>query len=127
MTYTLKDIGPYKAVGAARVLMSDEERQAVADEWNAALQPTIADFDKALTAHLDKTAQARRYDNRITCMVRAGFAGPFQAEAVAFAQWADACNAQAYVLLAQLQAGAVALPKTTQEFIDMLPAMVWPK
>ncbi len=41
---------------------------------------TIADFDAALTAHLDATAQAKRYDNRITCMVRAGFPGPFQAE-----------------------------------------------
>ncbi len=124
--YKADDVGPFKVVSGERVLMTDQERAGLAAEWNAASQPKFADFDRALTDHLDKVAQARRYDNRITCMVRAGFAGPFQAEAVAFAQWADACNAQAYQLLAQVQAGTLALPQTTQAFIDLLPPMVWP-
>lgn len=89
-------------------------------------QLTPEDFDAALTAHLDGTAQQRRYDNRITCMVRAGFLGPFQAEAIAFATWCDACNAMAYDLMAEVQAGAISLPATTQELIDALPEMVWP-
>lgn len=88
--------------------------------------PTIADFDAALTAHLDATAQARRYDNRITCMVRAGFPGPFQAEGVAFATWCDTCNAMAYTLLAEVQAGTRPLPATTQALIDTLPEIEWP-
>lgn len=87
---------------------------------------SLADFDKALTRHLDATAQSRRYDNRISCMVRAGFVGPFQAEAIAFAVWADGCNAQAYQLLSEVQAGTRALPETTQALIDLLPPMVWP-
>lgn len=87
---------------------------------------TMADFDKALTRHLDATAQSRRYDNRITCMVRAGFAGPFQAEATAFAIWADSCNALAYQLMAEVQAGTRELPTSTQALIDLLPPMVWP-
>jgi hypothetical protein len=124
--YTLEDVAPVRSANGLAVPLSDAERQAIADGWNAASQPTLADFDRALTAHLDKTAQARRYDNRITCMVRAGFVGPFQAEAVAFAQWADACNAQAYQWLAQVQAGTLTLPQSTQEFIDLLPPMVWP-
>lgn len=124
--YTADDVGPYRFVNGEQVLMTQAERQATADKWNAASQPTLADFDRALTEHLDKTAQARRYDNRITCMVRAGFAGPFQAEAVAFAQWADDCNALGYQWLAQVESGALALPKTTQEFIALLPPMVWP-
>lgn len=89
--------------------------------------PTLADFDAALTAHLDSTAQARRYDNRITCALRAGYVGPFQAEGQAFALWMDTCNATAYQLLAEVQAGTRPMPSTTQELIDALPPMVWPE
>lgn len=88
--------------------------------------PTLADFDAALTAHLDATAQSRRYDNRITCMVRAGFPGPYQAEGAAFATWCDTCNSIAYTLMAEVQAGTRPLPETTQALIDELPLMVWP-
>lgn len=82
--------------------------------------------DTALTNHLDTTAQARKYDNRIACMVRAGFAGPFQAEAQAFAIWADSCNAVAYQYLAEVQSGARPMPSSPQELINVLPEMVWP-
>jgi len=88
--------------------------------------PTVDDFTSVLTAHLDATAQQRKYDNRITCMVRAGFPGPFQADGIAFATWADACNATAYTLLAEVQAGTRQMPETTQALIDVMPAMVWP-
>ncbi len=88
--------------------------------------PTVDDFTTALTNHLDATAQQRRYDNRITCMVRAGFPGPFQAEAIAFATWADTCNALAYTLLEEVQDGTRQMPETTQALIDVMPAMVWP-
>lgn len=87
--------------------------------------PTLADFDAALTAHLDSTAQARRYDNRITCALRAGYVGPFQAEGQAFATWMDACNWQAYQVLAGVQSGDLSMP-TVAEFIGDLPEMVWP-
>jgi hypothetical protein len=86
----------------------------------------IATFDRALTGHLDATARLKRYDDRISCMVRAGFTGPFQAEGQAFAAWCDACNVTAYTLLAEVQAGTRPLPETTQALIDMLPVMVWP-
>lgn len=89
--------------------------------------PTVADFDAALTRHLDATAQARRYDNRITCALRAGYPGPFQAEGQAFALWMDACNLAAYTLLAEVQAGTRQLPETTQVLIEALPPMVWPE
>ncbi len=82
-------------------------------------------FDAALTAHLDATAQARRYDNRITCALRAGYVGPFQAEGQAFASWMDACNWQAYQVLAGVQSGDLTMP-TIAEFIADLPEMVWP-
>ena len=97
-------------------------------EWveQAPPPPTLAAFEKALTDHLDKTAQARRYDNRITCAVRAGFAGPFQAEGTAFALWMDECNALAYQWLTEVEAGTRPPFATTDEMIAALPPMVWP-
>lgn len=87
---------------------------------------TVADFDRALTTHLDETAQSRRYDSRVTCALRAGYPGPFQAEGQAFAAWMDTCNAQAYTLLAEVQSGVRPLPESTKALIDALPPMVWP-
>jgi hypothetical protein len=88
--------------------------------------PTFADFEAALTAHLDATAKARRWDSRITLAVRAGYPNPWQQEAIAFGTWMDTCNAMGYQLLAEVQAGTRPLPATTQELIDALPVMVWP-
>ena len=90
------------------------------------VNPFLA-FEAALDRHLDATAQARRYDNRITCALRAGYPGPFQAEGQAFALWMDACNLAAYTLLAEVQAGVRPLPETTQGLIEALPPMVWPE
>lgn len=35
MSFTKDDVGPYKNVNGEDVLMTDEERQATADKWNA--------------------------------------------------------------------------------------------
>ncbi len=86
----------------------------------------IAEYTEALTRHLDKIAQSRRYDNRITFMARAGFAGPFQAEATAFAIWADTCNALGYQILDEVLSGQRPMP-TVQGFLDLLPSMEWPQ
>lgn len=90
------------------------------------IEEQIAVFDAALVAHLDATARERRYDNRITCALRAGYPGPFQAEGIAFASWMDQCNALAYQLLAEVFAGTRPLPESPQALIDLMPAMVWP-
>jgi len=99
------------------------EKQLTAAERLAVM---VQRCDAALSNHLDTTAQARRYDNRITCALRAGSPGPFQSEGVAFASWMDACNALAYQFLSEVQAGTRPVPSSTQELIDALPAMVWP-
>ena len=90
------------------------------------LEEQIAVFDAALVAYLDATARERRYDNRVTCAIRAGYPGPFQAEGIAFASWMDQCNALAYQLLAEVVAGTRPLPSSPQALIDLMPAMVWP-
>lgn len=80
----------------------------------------------AAVAHLDATARERRYDNRITCALRAGYPGPFQAEGIAFAAWMDQCNALAYQLLAEVVAGTRKMPEHPQELIALMSTMVWP-
>jgi len=86
----------------------------------------VARFTSALEAHYDAKARERRYDSRYTCALRAGYAGPFKAEGTAFAQWMDACNAHAYTVLAQVQAGQRAMPASPQALIAELPPLVWP-
>ena len=90
------------------------------------IEEQIAVFDAALVAHLDATARQRRYDNRVTCALRAGYPSPFRAEGKAFAGWMDQCNALAYQLLAEVVAGTRPLPSSPQALIDLMPAMVWP-
>lgn len=94
--------------------------------YTQTLAEQIAAFDAALVAHLDATARERRYDNRVTCALRAGYPGPFQAEGIAFASWMDQCNALAYQLLAEVVAGTRPMPDSPQALIDLMPAMVWP-
>ena len=86
----------------------------------------VRKFEAALDAHLDATAREHRYNDRFTFALRAGYAGPFHDEGVAFAQWMDACNAQAYQLLLDVEAGHVAAPASVEAFIAMLPAFVKP-
>ena len=101
-------------------------RDKTQEELSIEMQLKIKEYDKALTLHLDQTAQSKQYDNRITCAVRAGYSGPFQAEGIAFATWMDNCNYQAYQILAQVNAGSIPAP-TVEEFIASLPVMVWPE
>ena len=58
------------------------------------------DLAQELDRYMDRVAKARGYDNRLTCALRAGYPGPFQAEGQAFALWMDNC----YVAAAQLRA-----------------------
>lgn len=86
---------------------------------------TAKRYDAALTAHFDAKAQERRYDNRLTCALRAGFPGPFQAEGLAFAQWMDNCNAYAYTVMGQVLGGLRPMP-TVEAFIEEMPDLIWP-
>lgn len=79
-----------------------------------------------MDTHLDNVARERRYDNRITCALRAGFPGPFQLEGIAFASWMDECNAMAYQLLNDVMNGQREMPNDVQVFIDLLPKIEWP-
>lgn len=111
------------------------EYQWIIDEVNANfIQPVVipktdaeivTELTLALEAYYDEKARDKRYDNRLTCALRAGYIGPFQAEGIAFATWMDTCNAYGYQVLAECLAGTRTTP-TEAELIAELPAMAWP-
>ena len=84
----------------------------------------IAALTAALEAMYDHEAQSRRYDNRFTCALRAGYPGPFQAEGLAFASWMDACNAKAYAIMADCLDGKRGEP-SEEELLREMPTMEW--
>lgn len=83
---------------------------------------TVADFHAALYEHFDAAARADNWDNRVTLMQRAAFEGHWQSLALEFCDWVNRCEVLALGLLAQYQAGEIAPPATTDEFISQLPA-----
>lgn len=90
----------------------------------------FAEYDNALTNHLDAVAFADKWGDqqrgaRIYCALRAGFPGPWQAKGVAFGTWMDTCNALAYKMLDDFEQGLIPQP-TIGEMIAALPPMVWP-
>jgi hypothetical protein len=104
----------------AVVQLTDEE---IEDRRKAWIASQIRDYEAQLDAYFDEVAQRRRYYGRITCALRAGYAGPFHDEGVQFAQWMDNCNAQAYATMEQALAGEVA--PTWDEFKAALPPPPW--
>lgn len=83
---------------------------------------TVADFHQALYEHLDAFARADGWDNRVTFMQRASYPGHWQAWAILFCKWVDACEVLALGLLASVTAGEAAPPESIADFLNLLPA-----
>lgn len=92
---------------------------------DAQIEPIVtARYTRLLENMYDSKAQEKHYDNRLTCALRAGYAGPFQAEGIKFGLWMDDCNLKAYQILAEVKAGARTLP-TQEDFLAEMPAFSW--
>lgn len=89
------------------------------------IEYVIKTYEAALDAHLNSVARQHRYDNRFTFALRAGYFGPYQAEAIAFAQWMDDCNVQAFARMSRVLAGLEPMP-TIEALIAELPVFVKP-
>ena len=87
--------------------------------------PTIAAYTEAVQNLLDTTAQAKHYDNIISCCSYAGAPNAFQAEGQAAIEWRGNVWATCYTIMAEVQAGTIPAP-TIPELLAMLPVMVWP-
>lgn len=86
--------------------------------------PTEQDYITAMEALYDATAQAKRYDDRLTCALRAGYPGPFRTDGMLFATWMDECNALGYKIMGEVLAGMRPQP-TVAELLAELPVLVW--
>ena len=73
-----------------------------------------------MQAHLDATAQADDWDSIYTAALRASFAGPYQANGIAYATWMDACWLRCHEVEAEVLAGKRAVP-SADELIGLLP------
>lgn len=51
MTYTLNDVVPFRVVDGRQIPLTDQERQDIADEWNAN-ETEKTDRDAALSNHV---------------------------------------------------------------------------
>ena len=77
-------------------------------------------ISKAIQKHLDKQAQALRYDNMMSARSYAGYTNPFQAEAQKLAEWCANCWAKAGEIEADVEAGNRPMP-TVDEVLAELP------
>jgi len=84
-----------------------------------------AEYRSALNSHYNSVANEKQYDSYITCALRAGYAGPYQAEGAAFGIWMDEQNVYAFAQIEAIIAGTRTAP-TKEEFISELSPMVWP-
>ena len=99
--------------------------QEIEEEQHAATMSVERHYIGSLEEMLDRTAQERNYDNRLTCALRAAYSGPYQAEGQAFAIWMDACHAIVYDVLRQMKAGTL-VPPPVDDLLGQLPELAWP-
>lgn len=100
-------------------------RTASGDEIAAEQQVLFAQYEARLDDHLDEVAQQKRYTNRFTCALRAGYPGPYHDECAKFAAWMDSCNALAYQMMTAIVAGTAQIPESPAAFIAALPTLEW--
>lgn len=96
------------------------------EEQSEVLDCVLGDYDLALNGHFDTVAQNKKYDNKLSCAIRAGFSGPYQQEGIAFAQWMDSCNQTAYQLYDEIKSGERQPFDTNESFLEEFPEMIWP-
>lgn len=88
-------------------------------------QQQLAAIEAAIERHMDAVAQAKRYDNRDSCRLYAGYTNPFQAEAIAYGQWVAQCWVVSNQAQTDIVNGLRTIP-TEADAIAELPIMVWP-
>lgn len=87
--------------------------------------PTLADYEKAIQAHVDAMAGQRGYDGGVSCASYAASTVPgFAAEAAAFIAWRDQVWLEVFERLAEVQVGAP--PPSIPALIAGLPVIGWP-
>lgn len=84
-------------------------------------QPTKAEYLTAVDDMLAEGAARKQYDSIHSAALRAGYAGPFHDEGVAYATWMDSVYSTCYSIMAQVEAGKQPPPATTGALLALLP------
>lgn len=85
----------------------------------------LKDYEDAVQAHLDKTAQSRDYDNTYTCLSYLSSTDEtWYRESHAFNAWRDQVWRKCHEIMNAAVAGEIA-PPTVEELIAMLPEINW--
>lgn len=118
-----------KCVNGALVVMTNQERQAQADEWNTG--PTSeqikARFAEGIQKRLDGFAKTRNYDGILSACTYATDPNPkFSADGKYCVSKRSETWAAAYTILAQVQAGTRPMPASIADIEADLPALGWP-
>lgn len=82
------------------------------------------EIERVIEYHMDEVAKLDGWDNRWTCVARAGYVNPWQSKAIKFAQWMDSCWVIAIQSQNDVIAGNRTIP-TPEQAIAELPPMVW--
>ena len=89
------------------------------------LSELIPQYEAVLDNYLDSVAQKYRFKNRENLSLRAGYPSAYQPLALAYAEWMDGCNVQAYQGLQDVIDKKRSLP-AIEGFIAELPAFAFP-
>jgi hypothetical protein len=116
-----------KQYGAIEVPQRPSPSHIWQDEW-VIVPPTpeqlLKAIEQAIEKHMDEVAQSKRYDNRDSCRLYAGYTNPFRAEATAFGQWVSACWVASNQVQADIMNGLRTIP-TPEEAVAELPIQPW--
>ena len=107
------------------ILITDEEAAILTAPPPPTPEQLLKAIEAAIEKHMDEVAQAKRYDNRDSCRLYAGYPNPFQAEAIAFGQWVAQCWVDSNQAQADIANGLRTIP-TPEEAVAELPTMGWP-
>ena len=110
---------------AGCVPITDEEAVILTAPPPLTPEQLLKAIEQAIEMHMDEVAQADGWDNRWSCMARAGYVNPWQAKAIKYAQWVDECWGDSFQAQADIEAGLRAIP-TPEEAVLELPLMEWP-
>jgi hypothetical protein len=110
---------------AGCIPITDEEAAMLKAPPPPTSEQLLKAIEQAIEKHMDEVAQADGWDNRWSCMARAGYVKPWQAKAIKYAQWVDECWIDSFQAQADIEAGLRAIPTPEQAVLE-LPEMVWP-
>lgn len=130
MTFTINDVAQFKSVNGKNVALSNEERQAICDEWNAAeaslKNDRLAALASAVQTHLDAEARRVGYDDIVSAISYCNDANAAWAtESSALFSWRSSTWLAYFAIEADVKNNVRPMP-TAEQVLAELPASPLP-